>query len=88
MLVCACFGGIFLLNALQITYFVSIAGITLCMLSSFVLFEVYLIIYSLNLSIYAAVVRQRFSNGYLLIATSGGLNQQRTGVSSIMFSYI
>lgn len=28
-----------------------------------------------------AAKKERASNGYLLIATSGGLNQQRTGVS-------
>ena len=33
---------------------------------------------------YAAAVQEQSSNGYLLIAASGGLNQQRTGVSEIM----
>lgn len=36
----------------------------------------------------SAAVRERASNGYFLIATSGGLNQQRTGVSEILFSYV
>ncbi|CAO2819380.1 unnamed protein product [Amaranthus hypochondriacus] len=30
---------------------------------------------------FRSAIPQRFSNGFLLIATSGGLNQQRTGVS-------
>ncbi|PON40664.1 O-fucosyltransferase [Parasponia andersonii] len=30
---------------------------------------------------FAPATRERFSNGYLLIATSGGLNQQRTGIT-------
>ena len=30
---------------------------------------------------YVAAKREKSSNGYLLIAASGGLNQQRTGVS-------
>lgn len=35
-----------------------------------------------------AAVNEKSSNGYLLIATSGGLNQQRTGVSDVFFGNI
>ena len=34
--------------------------------------------------LYLDAIRERSSNGYLLIAASGGLNQQRTGVSGII----
>ncbi|MFS8009060.1 hypothetical protein Hanom_Chr14g01280111 [Helianthus anomalus] len=37
---------------------------------------------------YTAPVHESLSDGYLLIAASGGLIQQRTGVSIRLFSFV